>query len=183
MPLFGSYRDSGLVLSVNRELLHGIISNEVAIYKLNLEHTQVNIYEESEQRSYDPPVRAYSLVQLDPPMAETGEAGLSFTRTATFSILKTDLIDSDLVMLEGDIIEYDNTYYEVDQVVDTIYWTGRNPSTVIGMTQDNWPVHGYDVSVTVTCHLTSTNTLHIVDRRMGNVKPAVDLSNSVPKFL
>jgi len=183
MPLFGSYRDSGLVLSVNRELLHGIISNEVAIYKLNLEQTQVNIYEESEQRSYDPAVRAYALVQLDTPLTDSSEAGLSFTRSATFGILKTDLIDSQLVVLEGDIIEYDNGYYEVDQVVDTVYWTGRNPSTVIGMTQDNWPIHGYDISITVICHLTSTNSLHIVDRRMGNVRPAVDLAKSAPKYL
>ena len=47
MALFGSARDASLVRSINRELINEFIDTEVAFYKLSLEDTRSNIYDES----------------------------------------------------------------------------------------------------------------------------------------
>ena len=44
MPLFHGTRDAGLVHKFNMELIADIIDTEVAVYKLSLEDTKTNIY-------------------------------------------------------------------------------------------------------------------------------------------
>jgi hypothetical protein len=46
MALFGKYRDISLFNTLNKELIIDIIDIEVSIFKLSLENTTTNIYEE-----------------------------------------------------------------------------------------------------------------------------------------
>ena len=50
MALFGSARDASLVRSVNRELINNFIDTEVAFYKLSLEDTRANMYDEADNK-------------------------------------------------------------------------------------------------------------------------------------
>ena len=52
MALFGSARDANLIRSVNRELINKYIDTEVGFYKLNIEATKTNIYDESDDKVY-----------------------------------------------------------------------------------------------------------------------------------
>jgi len=43
MSLFGSRRDTLLVKSINRELVHNIIEQQVGYYKPKLDETNINV--------------------------------------------------------------------------------------------------------------------------------------------
>lgn len=182
MPLFNSNRDAGLLLGVNREIMHGFSSVEIALYQLDLSVTKTNIYEESENRAYRPPVRLYSQVTLDSKTASSDNL-IDYSRTMQAGFLREDLIDFDVYLQEGDIIEYDGGYYEIDQLSESNYWSGRNPETSIGVSEDGWKEYGYPVSIVARCHLTRTNSLHIVDRRTGIDNQSTDTNSSIPTFL
>ena len=57
MALFGSARDASLIRSINRELINNIIDVEVAFYKLSLNDTKANMYDESDKKVYYQPIR------------------------------------------------------------------------------------------------------------------------------
>jgi len=182
-PLFNSYRDSGLLKGINRELLNGFISTEIALYKLDVETTDINIYEESEKRMYYNPIRLYAQVRVDGTDSFDSELGIDFGKSAAFGLLKDDLRVAGVRLEEGDIIFYDDRYYEVDKVSNSNYWSGRNPNTMIGTVEDDWPVHGYDHAVIAECHMTKANSLHIVDKRQGENRSPIDDNPGISKFI
>lgn len=182
MPLYNSKRDAGFLLGVNKEIMHRISSVEVAIYKLNLEITKTNIYEETENRTYLPPIRIHSQVQIDSTSVDSQEI-VDREKTALFGFLEHDLINADVILREGDIIYYDNIYYEVDRVSGDNYWSGRNPNSSIAVKEDNQRIHGYRVSIIAECHMTRMSSLHISDVRTGNNPNSTKENSSIPKFL
>ena len=183
MPLYNSKRDAGFLLGVNREILHAYSSVEVAVYKLDLQTTQINIYEESTNKTYKPPVRVFALIQQQSKEAAPSDFGADFTRPFSIGFLTADLINANLVMEEGDIVEYDDKYFQVDIVSETNYWSGRNPETMIGIQQDGWAEHGYRISIQCQCHQTRLNELNIVDVREGVTPSPLETNNSIPKFI
>jgi len=182
MPLFTSHRDAGFLLGVNKEIMHGFSSVEVAVYKLDLEQTDVNIYEESNNKAYRSPVRVFAQVRFDE-KATAGEDIADYTQTLGVGFLINDLKTAELFIEEGDVIEYDSGFYQVDQVTEPKGWAGRRPETLIGTTEDKWGLHGYGISVVAECHLTRTNNLNIVDVRTGITETAIETDASIPNFL
>ncbi len=183
MPLFTSHRDAGFLLGINRELLHGFISTEVGVYKLDLNKTQVNIYEESNNKIYKPPVRVFGLIRYDSKEMTSDDFGIDATRTLAVGFLRADLINAELYLEEGDIISWDDNYYQIDKVSTTNYWAGRSPETILGVQEDNWTPHGYKIAVQAECHLTRLTSIQIEDPRKGEIGSATKESVSVPKFL
>ena len=183
MPLFTSLRDAGFLLGVNRELLHAFISTEVAVYKLDLDRTAINIYEESENKVYKPAVRVFSLIRFDDKEITNDDFGIDANRTMAAGFLKADLIKAELYIEEGDVIEYDNNYYQIDRVSTTNYWAGRRPESILGVVQDNWAPHGYDIAVSAECHLTRLTSIQIEDPRKGEIESPIKNSTRTPSFL
>ena len=60
MPLFHGQRDVSLLNKFNMELINDIIDTEVAIYKLSIENTQTNLYNESDKKVYQSPIKIYN---------------------------------------------------------------------------------------------------------------------------
>ena len=52
MALFGSGRDASFVRGINKEIVNKYVDTEVEIYKLSLEDTVSNIYDESSEKYY-----------------------------------------------------------------------------------------------------------------------------------
>lgn len=183
MPLFTSKRDSGFVLGINRELMHSFSSVEIGLFKLDLSVTDTNIYEESVQKAYKPAVRLYVLMDFGDKSSLNEQGLISYEREINVGFLKEDLKTLDIVVEEGDIIDYDGGFYEIDQVGTSQYWSGRNPNTLLGITQDGWDIHGYDIAVNAQAHLTRTNALNIIDTRTGVNDSGTKNNSSIPKFL
>jgi hypothetical protein len=178
MALFASARDASLIRSLNKELINKFIDTEISFYKLNLTATNSNIYGESDNKVYFSRIKVNCLVLKDEKIRVAEDTGIDYTRTGTFSFLRDSLAERNIVIEEGDIIEYDSEYFEIDNVSATQYWSGRNPSTDIGYTSNERGEFGYSVAVICETHVTRRNRLNIDDVRFGINRP-----NDVPRNL
>jgi len=166
MALFGSDRDMSLFRSVNRELINRYIDTEVVLYKLALADTDINIYGESDRKSYYQPVRMNALIARDATTAQDEGYGMDKNRTALFSFFKPDLIEKNLIIEIGDIIYWDLEYYEVDnESMSQEHIAGRSEYTDLGAPERG--IFGMDISVIIEAHVTRINGLNIIQTRSG----------------
>ena len=196
MALYGEARDISMFRKVNRELMGNIISQEVIFYKYNVANTTVNMYgEASEGRTFSDPVILFALVELGSPESPTSDLGVDFTWPITFRFLKDDLLSptldynismsfgsnlnplpgtygANLQPSVGDIIHYQNGYWEIDNSYDTQYFTGKNPSYPNNDADGDNPLNpgldkfGYSVEVRCDCHYVPSDRVNIILSRM-----------------
>jgi len=168
VPLFASNRESSLIKHFSRELLHRFISIEVALYKLALPETEVNLYGESQKKVYYNPVRLFCLVNKDQTDLVDVDTGVDVTQTVQFKFLRDDLKDCNIFLEEGDIIKFDEKYYEVDNMKTTQYWMGRNNETLPINTEGRGNREfGYNIAIVAQTHLTRISQLDLVEFRTG----------------
>ena len=180
MALFGSGRDASLIRHMNKELIVNFIDIEVEFYKLVLEQTRENIYGESDSKTYYQPMRIPSLVLKEEKSIIADDYGLDSTRTGIFAFNKDYLKDRTIVIEIGDIIWWDNEYYEIDVVHGTQYWRGTNPTTDLGKITGDREEFGFNVSIRAEGHVTRRNKLNLVEVRHGG-RPAQEYQ--LPKNL
>ena len=167
MALYGSERDASLIRSINRELINDIIDTEIAFYKLSLGDSATNIYDESDSKVYYTPIRINTIIQKDEKTIAADDFGIDSTRTGIFAFLRDDLVKVNIHIEGGDIIEYDNEFYEIDSVHGSQYWTGRNPSTDLGFNLGDREEFGLSIAIRAEGHLTRRNGLNIKEVRSG----------------
>jgi len=145
MALYGEARDISFFRHINRELMANIISQQCVYYKFDLGETKVNIYgEASGGKYYHPPVLLNCLIERDSQQYPESDLGINFNWNITFKFLRDDLLDrninfnkdwqfastygANLVPEVGDIILYNQGYYEVDSTNANQYFVGKNPA-------------------------------------------------------
>lgn len=162
MALFGGMRDAKFLASINAELLNAIIDTEIEFFKLIVEQSNSNIYGESDSKSYYDSILIPCLITKETKNAVMDDYGHTYTRTAQFAITRDILERASFYPEVGDIIFWDNEYYEIDNVDANQYFTGKNP--------DTWPngdQHGYSVSVLCDAHATRQTPQGITNLRRG----------------
>jgi hypothetical protein len=128
MALFGSGRDFSMMRHVNRELLNDIISQQASFYKYKIGDTKVNIYGEAAGEKYfDGPFIFSCLISRSDQEFPDSELGVNFNQAINFSFLRDDLVASDYVPEIGDIVLYQESYYEIDDLISNQYFAGKNP--------------------------------------------------------
>jgi len=128
MALFGRTRDINLFTTINRELMGDIITQQCAFYKYRLEHTTINIYgEASEGRHFEGPVLFNALIARQDQEYTESDLGVDFKWGIEFRFLREDLVDANVVPEVGDVIMYNNGYYEVTTTNSNQYLLGKNP--------------------------------------------------------
>lgn len=162
MALFGGKRDAKFLASINSELLNAIVDTEIEFFKLIVESSDSNMYGESEGKSYFDSILIPCLITKEDKTAVMDDYGHSYTRTAQFGISRDILERATFYPEVGDIIFWDNEYYEIDNVDANQYFAGKNP--------DTWPngsEHGYSVSVLCDTHATRQTPQGIKNLRRG----------------
>jgi hypothetical protein len=167
MALFGSQKDASFLRNIAREVMQRVISVDVELYKLSLDNTDINIYNESSKKTYFSPVRFACLVKKDDTVANDSDTGLDFSKNISFAFLRDDLVELDYVCQVGDLIKFDNRFFEIDNVRSTTYWFGRNPENLSGIVDNIIPDYGYSISVIAETHVTRLNAVNIVETRSG----------------
>lgn len=179
MALFGGQRDISLLRSINRELVNKYIDTEIALYKLNLQVTPTNLYNESNKKIYYQPVRLNCLITRDARSAAGDDYGIDTARTAQFAFFKPDLRDKNIVIEMGDIIYHDARYYEIDNITyGQEYFAGKDEITDLGYTSGDRGSFGLDLSVIIEAHITRMNSIQIEPVRSGINRP-----NQMPRNL
>tara|TARA_R110001592_G_scaffold153706_2_gene382436 strand:+ start:113 stop:655 length:543 start_codon:yes stop_codon:yes gene_type:complete len=167
MALFGSGRDASLIRHMNKELVVNIIDTEIEFYKLELDSTRENLYGESDKKSYYQPIKIPCIVQKDEKTMVSDDYSLDSTRTGIFAFNRDYLKDRTIIIEEGDILLWDNEYYEIDKTAGSQYWRGTNPTTDLGRISQEREEFGFAVSIVVEAHVTRRNKLNLVEVRTG----------------
>ena len=186
MALFGSARDISLFRHVNRELLADIITQQCSFYKYKLEETKVNIYgEAAEEKFYMGPVLLNCLIERQDQDYPETDLGTDFSWGATFKFLRDDLLNkmedfneffeptnyqygANLVPEVGDIIMYQDGYYEVDNTNANQYFMGKNPDYPNNVNPINPGLENFGSSISIICetHYVPADRVGITQERL-----------------
>jgi hypothetical protein len=195
MALYGGARDISMFRRVNRELMGSIISEEVIYYKYNVTTTKTNMYGESvEGRNFADPVMLFALVEVGGTTSPVSDLGVDFSWPLTFKFLRDDLLSklneanqgqpfntyqqpniqygASLHPEVGDVINYQNGYWEVDNTNATQFFMGKDPQYPYYDADGDNPLNtglenfGYNVGIECVCHYVPSDRLNIINSRM-----------------
>jgi hypothetical protein len=190
MALFGTQRDVSLFRHLNRELLWDIITQQCVFYQLKIAETKVNIYgEASGARYYEEPVLLNVLIDRGDFSNPVSEFGVTTDRPMTFKFLRDDLrgknpvnsgggpdignyngtpYGADILPEVGDIIMWNDSYWEIDNVNDNQLFVGKDPAypyneNPLNPGLDNF---GTNLSVICTAHYVPADKVQITRERI-----------------
>ena len=186
MALFGAERDISLFRHVNRELMGDIISQQAAFYKFQLQETKINIYgEASGAKYYMGPVLLNCLIERQPQTFSDNDFGIAnFDWDIEFRFLRDDLLNkakdfnedwqfsntygANLVPEVGDVILYQESYYEVHNTNANQYFVGKNPDypNQANPLETDLDKFGYNVSIICQTHYVPQDKLGLTLARL-----------------
>ena len=171
MPLFGGARDISLFRTMNRELINDIIQTEIGYYKFVLQDTVTNVYGEAENKVYYEPLLIPCLITREDQTWNETDFGPDSTQQMIFAFLRADMKAKDLLPEVGDIVLFNNDFFELNSLVENQFFAGKNPDT-----WDGGDTQGYNVSITVSTHVARRSQLKLKDDfRVGINKDNNDL--------
>jgi hypothetical protein len=194
MALYGGSRDISMFRRVNRELMGNIISQEIIYYKYKVGETKTNMYGEAyEGRNFADPVMLFALLEIGDTTSPVSDLGVDFDWPLTVRLLRDDLLSklnpanqgsfgtyqtpfiqygAEIHPEVGDIIGYQNGYWEVDNTNMTQYFVGKDPQYPYYDANGNNPLNpgledfGYNVDIELTCHYVPSDRVNIILSRM-----------------
>jgi hypothetical protein len=178
MSLYGENRDISLFRHLNRELMNNIIEQKVGYYKIALDKSLPNMYGESTKKIYNDPVLINCLIERGDTAPLTNEFGMDITRPMKFRFLRDDLAGIDLstelgadgvgftyniVPEVGDVILWNNDYYEANNVNENQLIVGKDPSYSYSSNTDSY---GSSWSIILECFYIRPEKLGITQQRL-----------------
>jgi hypothetical protein len=154
---------------MNREVMGNVISQQCAIYKYKLNETKINMYGESSGgKFFEQPVLLFALITIGDTTSPTSELGVNFDWPMSFAFLRDDLVDANVHPEVGDVILYQESYWEVDNRTFTQYWGGKDPDYPYNVNPTNPGLEefGYNVSVTCECNYVPADRVNIIRTRL-----------------
>jgi len=179
MSLFGTARDASLVRHIGRELVNNIIEQQVGYYKIDLSKTTTNMYGEANgTKTFYDPVLINCLIERTPQTWSTDSFGPDVKQDLTVRFLRDDLAGIDLSMElpeggrgfqygvvpeVGDIMLWQNNYYEVDGIIKNQLFVGKDPSYSYSSDNNDF---GTSISIIVKGHYVRPEKLGIAQQRL-----------------
>lgn len=157
MGLRGRYfseRDLRLIGSLNGEVMGDLIENLIQIFKVSPTDTITNIYGETSSDSgkwYFPGIQISSLTERSEMTAEYDDFGPSRNQSHLFKLREKMCIQLNFYPEIGDIIFWNDRYYEIDNVVQEQLLGGISEKS-----------H----SIICHAHYTKVTSLNIVERNI-----------------
>lgn len=161
MALFGSQNDFNTMMGINYELIKDVISQAVGYYKISLVDTKINLYGESLSKQYIGPVLLNCLIERGDFSTDVKDQVLDRSRPVTFRFLRSMMVDANVYPETGDIIMYNELYYQVDNVNSNQLFLGKNNAFSYENGLENF---GGSTSYILTCHYTSGDKLGITQQ-------------------
>ncbi len=155
MSLRGRYfseRDLRVINSWNAELMGNIIENLATIYKIAPNETKTNIYGETSAETgkwYMPAIQISVLVERPDMESEYDDFGPNRRQDHIFKMREKMLRELNFYPEIGDIVFWNDRYYEVDNVVQEQLLGGQSEKS-----------H----SIIVNTHYTKITSLNIIQR-------------------
>lgn len=150
-------------IGVAQEFVGNVVTQQVGYYKVVLPDTQPNVYGEALVKSYIGPVLINTLIVRGDFTMTTDTFGPDSRREVQFRFLKVDLEIANVVPETGDIVMYNELYYEVDNTNENQYFLGKDPAYAYSEGLDRF---GASFSIILFAHLTSPERLGITIQRL-----------------
>jgi hypothetical protein len=163
MALFGTIRDAAMQIGVAHEFVNNVVTQQIGYYKVVLPDTQPNVYGEALVKSYIGPVLLNCLIVRGAFATVIDDFGPDSRRDVGFRFLKVDLEGANVVPETGDVIMYNEIYYEVDNVNENQLFLGKDPAYVYSDGLGNF---GASISILLDAHLTTPERLGITIQRL-----------------
>jgi hypothetical protein len=163
MALFGHERDISLFNHLNRELLDRIIEQKVGYYKIDLEATKSNVYGESDEKFYRDPVLITCLIERgDLASSQTPEGTVDVNKQIIVRFFKEHLIDANVVPEMGDIVLYNEDFFEVFNINENQFIVGKDPN----YTYNDLNQFGNSLSIIITAKYVRPERFNINEQRL-----------------
>ena len=117
MPLFLRQRDLDLFNTMTQDLVEDVIETPINLYKLSISSMQKDdLYGDSVEKVYYSPVRIYGLIEHESETIENTEAGTDSSQRILANLQREVLRNADIYPEIGDILEWNNSFYEIDNI-------------------------------------------------------------------
>jgi len=147
-----SQRDLNFINSINGELMGDVVENLATIYKIAPNETKTNIYGETSAETgkwYMPAIQISVLVERPDMESEYDDFGPNRRQDHIFKMREKMLRELNFYPEIGDIVFWNDRYYEVDNVVQEQLLGGQSEKS-----------H----SIIVNTHYTKITSLNIIQR-------------------
>lgn len=149
MALFNLEKEWKFINQISEELVKRIIDNTFNLYKVSPD-SKTNVYGESSETTYLPAVQIYGLFTRSPQENVEGEHGINVTQKITFALHREDLKLKGVYPEVGDILEYNGSYFEINNVEENVLFGGQPE---------------YNFSTVCSTHLSRRSRLDIEERQ------------------
>lgn len=125
-----SFRDRNLVSAINNELKNNIVQILVTLFKPAFLQTKTNVYGEvkaSEGKSFYPGIDIYCMIERADLEGENEGFGGDRSQDLEFRFTEEDLININYYPQSGDVIKFNERFYEIDNVLNDKQLLGGQP--------------------------------------------------------
>ena len=147
MARFVTQRDFEFIQHITRELIDDTMDVGVVLYKIVVGSTTVNIYGEATSKPRYTPVKLNAIVKYDKNQPKNDEGfGVNMEQQVEFRFARRMLQEVTTYPEIGDIIGYNNHYYEVHNITETQLIAGKP---------------GFNTAIICMAHLTRRTSIDI----------------------
>ena len=112
--LFITSREVDLISDLTKEIIKDVAGQKIYFYKVRQDLTNIHdVYEESINKVFDPPVEIEARVEWQPTEIRTGRYASESLSTITIFLHERDLLDRDIDPEEGDYFSYGSIFFEI----------------------------------------------------------------------
>ncbi len=114
---FITTRELKFIDSLNRELIQGVVQQNIIYYAISYEESRVHdVYDEAVLKEFLKPVFVNARVEFNQDATKTGNGTLDSSYSLSVSIHSKELEERNLKPREGDFIEFGQIVFEVTSV-------------------------------------------------------------------
>ncbi len=116
--LFITPREIDFISDITKEIIKDVAGQKIFYFRVREDLSGVHdVYEESRDKIFDPPVELESLVEWSPTEVRTNRFGSEEYLSITAHIHVRDVIDRNIVVREGDYFSFDSVFYEITSII------------------------------------------------------------------
>lgn len=125
MGLYVRAKDRNFFDHVNMEILEKVVEVQVLLYQIDVENVSQNIYGESVEKIFLPPVALHCLISYQETNTESSEFGKDLKNGITFRFHRLTLEKKKVFPMAGDVIKWNDYFFEIDTIIQATQYPGQ----------------------------------------------------------
>ena len=116
--LFVTPREIDFISDITKEVIKDVVGQKIFYYRVREDLTKIHdVYEEAENKVFDPPVEIEARVEWEPEVITTNRFGGDERYSVNVFLHERDLLDRDINPQQGDFFSYGDTFFEITSAV------------------------------------------------------------------